>query len=106
MLNSYKSLILSLLLLMFITLIGATSHEIIDEKIESLYLELEEARKKAFNDEMEAQPLMFDNWREYREDIEKHQGDEKRIEEIKQKIQDLQNQRAAIENSVTIHKAI
>ena len=42
---------------------------------------------------MEAQPLMFDNWMEYRQDIEKHQKNEKRINEIKQKIQDLQDQR-------------
>ena len=93
MLYLYKSFIFSLLLLICTAFLQAMPSDQLEDKLLRLQLELDEARKEAFNNEMEAQPLMFDNWMEYRQDIEKHQKNEKRINEIKQKIQDLQDQR-------------
>ena len=93
MLYLYKSFIFSLLLLTCTAFLQAMPSDQLEYKLLRLHLELDEVRKEAFNNEMQAQPLMFDNWMEYREDIEKHQKNEKRINEIKQKIQDLQDQR-------------
>lgn len=72
---------------------GEDTIEEIDKKLQSLYLELKQARKEAFNQEMEAQPLMFDNWSQYTNDIQKEEHERKRVWEIEGKIQTLEEQR-------------
>ncbi|MEI8365137.1 MAG: hypothetical protein WCF65_01845 [Parachlamydiaceae bacterium] len=67
----------------------ANSIDDIDKEIQSLQIELQTTRKQAFNKQMEAQPLMFDNWDEYAEVVQSEENDEQQVTKIKNKIHDL-----------------
>lgn len=62
----------------------------IDKEIDSLNQQLTKLRKETFNQEMQAQPYMFDNWKEFSEDIGKAEEAEKKILIIKEKIKALE----------------
>lgn len=66
-----------------------TEVESIEKEIELLQSQLHNLRKDAFNNEMQAQPYMFDNWSEYTSEIKANEDDEKAILIIKAKIQQL-----------------
>lgn len=66
-----------------------TKIEQVDQEIIKLEKELKRLRQDAFNQEMNAQPYMFDNWSEYTENINANEIDEKKIIDIKAKIEDL-----------------
>ena len=72
------------------------SVEDIDKELKSLQEELSVARKNSFNKEMEAQNLMFDNLKEYSQDLQMEERDEKRVLEIKKKINKLMDERRAL----------
>lgn len=61
----------------------------IDKEINSLNQQLEKLRKEAFNQEMQAQPYMFDNWKEFSEDIGNAEEAERKILKLKERIQSL-----------------
>lgn len=65
----------------------------IDQQILSLQAQLKELRRDAFNDEMDAQPFMFDNWHEYADEITGNENAEKKITKIKAQIDELNKQK-------------
>jgi len=70
----------------------------IDKQLLDLKSELKELRRQAFNKEMDAQPLMFDNWHEYTEDIGSNESSEKKILAIKAKIEALNKRKDTLLN--------
>ena len=73
----------------------------IEQQLEPLEKQLEEYRKKALNEEMEAQPLMFDNWQEYAAKVQAMEEEEKSILKLRKKIIGLKKQRDALEQELT-----
>lgn len=68
----------------------------IDEKLKNLHQQLDDLRKKAFNDEMKAQPYMLDDWKQYAEDMEKTEQDEQKVLELKRMIEQLENAKKSL----------
>jgi len=66
----------------------------VDVKLKELNQNLDDLRKKMINEEMEAQPLLIDDWKEYVEGINQTEQDEKKIEQIKKDIQHLETIKA------------
>lgn len=75
-----------------------TEIKTIDAQLESLEGELKTLRKDAFNNEMEAQPYMLESRKEYTENIQANEDDEKRILLIKEKIRILKERKQALLN--------
>lgn len=68
----------------------------INEEIKSLSKELSDFRKRALNEEMKAQPQMFDSWHEFAKNIQLSEEDEKKIFEIKERLRKLNERRKAL----------
>ena len=68
----------------------------LDQEINSLKKHLEEMRKNALNNEIKAQPYMFDNWHQFAEDIRLSEENEKNIQETKKKLQELNDSKEAL----------
>lgn len=69
----------------------------IDAQLKTMEERLEKIRTKALNDEMDAQPLMFDNWHQYAEKIKASEQDEKQISELKKQINALKALKESLE---------
>jgi hypothetical protein len=68
----------------------------LNQEIESLHNELVKMRKDSLNNEMHAQPYMFDNWHEFTESIKLSEESEKNILKIKKQIKDLTQERDSL----------
>ena len=80
----------------------AASNEInkIDAELNNLTTELTAYRKKALNVEMQAQPLMIDNWHSYAEDVRLSEEDQKHVAAIKDRMNVLiERKKALLKNS-------
>jgi len=96
--NFSRTLLCLMMLFACTTLRGEETIESIDLQLKDLQTELQKSRKDNFNKEMNAQPLMFDNWDEYTQDIGDTEKDEKNILEIKKKIQMLNERKKILQN--------
>ena len=109
MLTNYRTLALAALVITSPLLLNAADPEpsgqssanqdelnAIENEIHRLKNELQEYRKKALSNEVHAQPLMFDNWHQYAEDIRLSEEDEKHISTIKARIAALNERKQAI----------
>lgn len=65
----------------------------IEEEIETLQSQLKNLRKDAFNQEMDAQAYMFDNWSDYVGKINANEKDEQSIIQLKDKIEKLKQRK-------------
>lgn len=77
----------------------------IDQEIDSLNKKLSKLRKEAFNQEMKAQPYMFDNWKEFSEDIEHVEESERKILNIKENIQMLEDLKQSLSKEASPSQA-
>jgi len=68
----------------------------INHEIEFLEKQLKQMRKQALNNEIHAQPYMIDNWHQFAEEIKNSEENEKKIVEIKRKIQELNKKKSLI----------
>ncbi len=68
----------------------------IETEIQALKLDLQTYRKKSLNEEMQAQPLMIDNWHEYADRITLSEDDEKRVLVIKARMAALNTRKQEI----------
>ncbi len=78
--------------------------EEIDAEIAAYTEQLQAYRKEAFNDEMEAQPGMRLQWHQYVQDVEKEEGAEKKILEIKKKIEQLTQEKEEVQKNSALHE--
>ena len=91
--SSIFMMVFALSLILAISPIVATEPP--DPQINKLEQRLELLRKKALNEEMEAQPLMFDNWHEYSEKMQAMENDQKEIQELKKEIAKLKQKNSS-----------
>lgn len=88
----------TLLLISISTFSFGDEQQDIDAQITTLRSELKELRRNAFNNEMNAQPYMFDNWHQYAGEINSNEENEKKIKAVKAKISELKKRKQALQN--------
>lgn len=70
----------------------------INEVINSLEKKLSEKRQQTLNEEVKAQPYMFDNWHEFADDIRVAEENEKEILAIKKRLKNLYEEKNRLSN--------
>jgi hypothetical protein len=73
-----------------------TELDAVNAEIDTLNNTLEDLRKAALTREMQAQPLMFDNWDEFAQKIKENEDKEKAILDLKDRIKLLIQKRDAL----------
>lgn len=71
----------------------------IDFQIQQMRAELHNYRLKASNAEMEAQPMMFDDWSHYAQEVKESEADEQKVRDIKKKLRELYDKKQALINN-------
>ena len=69
----------------------------IDADLRTLTQSLQKLRAKALNNEIDAQPLLFDDWDKFAEKIEANEEDEKKILKLKKEIDALKEKKRVLE---------
>lgn len=84
-------LFITMMLLSF-SVSAATVKEI-DSELQSLHLRLEELRKEEYNNEMESQASMRENWGNYAKKLTEAEKEEREQDQILKRIAELQAQK-------------
>lgn len=71
----------------------------LDAEINTLTQSLQKLRTEALSNEIDAQPLLFDNWDQFANKIEANEEDEKKILKLKKEIDALKDKKRALEHT-------